>query len=38
MFEVIANLLAWFYQVTHSYAAAIALLSAVIMVLLTPSP
>ena len=36
MFEVIANLLAWFYEVTHSYAGAIALLSAVIMVLLTP--
>jgi YidC/Oxa1 family membrane protein insertase len=36
VFEVIANLLAWFYQITHSYAGAIALLTVVIMVLLTP--
>ena len=36
MFEVIANLLAWFYQITHSYAGAIALLTVAIMVLLTP--
>jgi len=36
VFEVIANLLAWFYQLTHSYAAAIALLTLSIMVLLTP--
>jgi YidC/Oxa1 family membrane protein insertase len=36
VFEVIANLLAWLYEITHSYAGAIALLTIVIMVLLTP--
>ena len=36
MFEVIANLLAWFYELTHSYAGAIALLTVAIMVVLTP--
>ena len=31
-----ANVLAWFYQITHSYAAAIALLTLSVMILLLP--
>jgi YidC/Oxa1 family membrane protein insertase len=36
VFQVIANILAWFYQLTHSYAGSIALLTLSVMVLLTP--
>jgi YidC/Oxa1 family membrane protein insertase len=36
MFQLIANVLAWFYDLVPNYAAAIALLTLAIMVLLTP--
>ena len=36
MFQLIANVLAWFYDLVPNYAAAIALLTLSIMVLLTP--
>jgi YidC/Oxa1 family membrane protein insertase len=36
MFQLIAAVLAWYYQLVHNYAAAIALLTISIMVLLTP--
>ena len=36
MFQLIAHILQWYYAVTHSYAAAIALLTLTVMVLLTP--
>lgn len=36
MFNLIATVLAWFYEITHNYAAAIALLTLTVMVLLTP--
>jgi YidC/Oxa1 family membrane protein insertase len=36
MFQLIANVLAWFYAFTHNYILAIALLTISIMVLLTP--
>jgi YidC/Oxa1 family membrane protein insertase len=36
MFQLIANVLAWFYNLVPNYAAAIALLTLSIMVLLTP--
>jgi YidC/Oxa1 family membrane protein insertase len=36
MFQLIANVLAWFYDLVPNYAAAIALLTLAIMILLTP--
>jgi len=36
MFQLMANVLAWFYSLTHDYAAAIALLTLTVMVLLLP--
>jgi YidC/Oxa1 family membrane protein insertase len=36
MFQLMANILAWFYSWTHDYAAAIALLTLTVMVLLLP--
>ena len=36
MFDFIATVLAWFYDLVHSYAGAIALLTLAVMVLLTP--
>ena len=36
MFQLIANVLAWFYNLVPNYAIAIALLTLAIMVLLTP--
>jgi YidC/Oxa1 family membrane protein insertase len=36
VFQLIANILSWFYEITHSYAAAIGLLTLSVMVLLTP--
>jgi YidC/Oxa1 family membrane protein insertase len=36
MFQLIANVLAWFYNLVPNYAAAIALLTLAIMILLTP--
>jgi len=36
MFQLIANVLAWFYNIVPNYAVAIALLTLAIMVLLTP--
>jgi YidC/Oxa1 family membrane protein insertase len=36
VFQVIATILSWFYEITHSYAAAIGLLTLSVMVLLTP--
>jgi YidC/Oxa1 family membrane protein insertase len=36
VFELIANVLAWFYSLVHNYALAIALLTLAIMILLTP--
>ena len=36
MFQLIAGVLAWFYQLTLDYAAAIALLTVTVMVVLTP--
>jgi YidC/Oxa1 family membrane protein insertase len=36
VFQLIANVLSWFYEITHSYAASIGLLTLSVMVLLTP--
>lgn len=36
MFQLIANVLAWFYEITHNYILSIALLTISIMLLLTP--
>lgn len=36
MFDFIATILAWFYDLVHSYAGAIVLLTLAVMVLLTP--
>ena len=36
MFDLIATVLAWFYSFTHNYALSIALLTLVVMVILTP--
>lgn len=36
MFDAIATVLAWFYGLVHNYALAIALLTLVVMILLTP--
>ena len=36
MFDLIATVLAWFYQLVPNYAFAIAMLTVLIMLLLTP--
>ncbi len=36
MFEIPAWLLSWFYGITHNYAAAIALIAVVVMLIITP--
>ncbi len=36
MFNLIASILAWFYSITHSYGAAIVLLTLVVMAVTTP--
>ena len=36
MFEIPANLLAWFYSLVHNYAIAIAMITVVVMAIITP--
>ena len=36
IFDAIATVLAWFYELTHNYGLSIMLLTLVIMILLTP--